>query len=467
MKRFALGVLLLLGIGLILGPALALEPYSEKQEQYYTVHEDGSANITFIKTFYSPAGLLNKTKESIINMSVENATKLLINQEEQALSRLGLKVENASMEIKGYNTTGPLVEIFHGVIPHFSKYYSYGNVWEISLDLLRVADLASIDVTKVNQTLKFDNYFTVQLPANVRITKLPQDYESESHGSYVKINVKRNGNTVYIHSELYFKKGITYEDLNKIYGSPRSFIIQYRGPKGVENYTSWVLDVNNNVSIGKNITVLNREERYIKPDSYISYLKLQLRYQGIKTAEQGLMQSYAKKLESRGVAVKDGNVTLLNVNGTGPLVVLYHLELTNYTKYNNGVYIYTYSPSLDLGNISFLNRLDASINQTTTTKITLPEGGKFTQVPANIAIEANGSKVMMKIEKKGDREIIIHSNVYLRYGMLRKDYVAMMARVPAEVKIGYTLPSGSKGGICGPAALVALVIVPLLLRRRK
>ncbi len=467
MKRLVLGVLLLLGIGLILGPALALEPYSEKQEQYYTVHEDGSANVTFVKTFYGPGDLLNKTKESILNMSLENATRLLIDQEKQTLSKLGLTVENASLEIKGYNTTGPLVEIFRGVIPHFSKYYTYDNVWEISLDLLRAADLANIDVTKMNQTLDFDNYFVVQLPAGVNVTKLPMNYDSESHGSYIKIEVNTEGNTVYIHSRLHFEKGATPEDINKIYGNPRSFIIQYKGPKGVENYTSWVLNVDNNISIGKDVTILNREERYLKPESYVSYLKLQLMYQGVKTAEQGLMQSYTKKFESEGMTVRSGNVTIFNVNSTGPLVVLYHWELTNYTRYNNGVYTYTYNPSLDLSNISFLNRLDASINQTTTTRITLPEGGKFTQVPKDIVIEANGSRVVMKIEKKSDREIVIHSNVYLRYGMLRKDYSAMMAKVPTQVKIEYTLSSGSKGGICGPAAIIVLAALPLLFRRRK
>jgi len=468
MKKLAFVLMLIFALSVLPGSALAQEGYSEKLQQNYIVSWDGSANVTFITTFYGPPDLLNQTKESIVKMGIENATKLFIQQQVQALSKQGITLVNATGEIEGYNTTGPLVSIVRGRALNVAKYYSYDGVWEIDLDLLRTADLAGIDPTKFNQSFDFDNYYIVELPPGAKIKEVPPSYREEANGSYVFIETNVTGETVRIHSRVHFAANVTMADIQKIYGQPRAFVIQYTGRKGSEgNVTTWALRIDNNVTIGRDTTIMNTTQEYLQPESYINYLKMQIMYQGEQKTIESIYQSYAKSFQEEGVGIKAWDIKLLNVNSTGPLVIKLNWELTNYTKYSNGTYIYTYDPTLGLNNIPGLNRLGAQINQTVTTRITLPEGARFTKIPKDIDVEANGSRVIMKVSRVSDREIVITNQVFLRYGMKMHDYSAMMAKVPTQVNIEYTLSSGSKGGICGPAAMIVLAALPLLLRRRK
>lgn len=469
MKKFGFWLVALLLIGLMAGSVAASENYKEVQKNEYWVSWNGTANVTLITTVYSPESLLNKTRESIAQMGLENATKAFVAEMAQRLSQEGYYLKNATGEIIGYNSTGPLTTVIRGQIPNFARYYSYGNVWEITLDLLRVADLAQIDPTKMNGSMTLDNYFIVHLPKGVKITEVPSNYSAQSNGSYVKINVKIvNGTTVYVHSIIYFAKGVTYGDIQKIYGQPRAFIIQYKGRPGVENYTTWLMRIYNNITVQKNQTIFDSVEEYIKPESYINYLKFQITYQGVQTAEQGLFKKYAGEFQGQGVAVKGGNVRILNLNSTGPLVVKYHFILVNFTREVNGSYVYAYDPKLELGNMQFLNRLDAAINETKITKFILPEGAKFTELPESINVDINGSRVIMTVRKVSDREVIVKSQVYLRYGTPLKAYQELMAKVPNRVEFKYTLTeSGSSKGICGPAFVVGLALLPLLLYRRR
>ncbi|NJE47907.1 CGP-CTERM sorting domain-containing protein, partial [Thermococcus sp. GR7] len=139
--------------------------------------------------------------------------------------------------------------------------------------------------------------------------------------------------------------------------------------------------------------------------------------------------------------------------------------LTNYTKSSNGTYTYEYDPTLGLGNIPSLHRLSAEVDQEVTTHITLPNGAKFTEIPNDINVTVNGSSVIMKVEKLSDHEIIIHSRVFLRYGMYTNDYKNMMKEIPTKLEFRYTLSSGGSS-ICGPAFIVGLAILPLLFIRR-
>ncbi|WP_297520005.1 CGP-CTERM sorting domain-containing protein [Thermococcus sp.] len=468
MKKFAFVLMLIFALSVLPGSVLAQSGgYSEKLQQTYIVSWDGSANVTFITTFYGPPELLNQTKGSIAQMGIENATRLFVQQQVQALAKQGITLVNATGEIKGYNTTGPLVSIVRGKALNVAKYYSYDGVWEIDLDLLRTADLAGIDPTKFNQSFDFDNYYIVQLPQGAKIKEVPPSYRKESNGSYVFIQTNVTGETVEIHSHVHFARNVTMSDIQAIYGQPKAFVIQYTGRKGSEgNYTTWVLSVINNITVGKDVTIMNTTQEYLRPESYINYLKMQIMYQGEERIIQSIYQSYAKSFQEEGVGVKSWDIKLLNVNSTGPLVVKLNWELTNYTKYSNGSYVYTYDPTLGLNKIPSLNRLEAEINQTVVTHITLPDGAKFTQIPKDINIDANGSRVIMRVKKVSDRELVITSQVFLRYGMKTHDYSAMMAKVPTQVEFKYTM-SEKSGGICGPAAILGLAVIPLVLRRRR
>ncbi len=469
MRRLAFALMLILGLSLFAWPALAADGYSEKLEENFTVHWDGSANVLIKTTYYGPSDMLNQTKESIIEMGIENATHGFVQQEVQAFAQKGITLVNTSGEIIGYNTTGPLVMIIRGVAKGLAKYYSYDGVWEIDLDLLRVTELSRIDPTKLNQSFDFDNYYVITLPEGAQITEVPPtNYSQESSGSYLFIQTNVSGNVVKIHSHVHLAKGVTMEDLNRLYGTPQAFIVQYKGRPGSEgNYTKWVLTMDNQLDVEKDKVTLYMTEKYIEPTSYISYLKLQILYQGEQKFVQSLYQSYAKSFQEEGATIQSWNITLENLNSTGPLVVHSRWVLTNYTKYSDGVYTYTYDPTLGLSNIPSLNRIKGEINQTTVTKINLPDGAKFTELPKDIDVEANGSRVIMKVEKINDRQIVIKSQVFIRYGMKTKDYSAMMAKVPTQVEFKYSMGEKSGGSICGPALLVGLIVMPLLIRRRR
>jgi len=466
MKRQLL--IFLLTLGLVTGTVSAANGFHEVQKEEYWVSWDGGANVTIDTVLYSPAELLNRTKESILEVGIENATKLFASQTAQKLAQEGLTLKNATAEIIGYNSTGPLETIVRGYIPNLAKYYSYDGTWEISLDVLRIADLYQLDPTKINGSVMLENTFTVHLPEGARVTALPENYSSASNGSYVKINVLKKGNEVVISSVIYFARGVTYGDIQKIYGKPRAFIIQYRGRSGEENAPTWGMEILNNITVERNQTLFDSVEKYLEPESYVNYLKVQIAYQGVDKAEQALYQRYAEAFQRQGVAVKGGRVRILNLNGTGPLIVEYHLVLQNFTREVNGSYVYAYNPKLELGTMQFLNRLDANVNETKVTRIKLPEGAKFTEIPNDIIIELNGNRVTMKVEKVRDNEVLIKSSVFLRYGTPLKDYQSLMAKVPDEVEFKYTLAEeSSKGGICGPAFIVPLAITPLLVRRRR
>ena len=467
MRKVAFALLLILGLSLFAWPALGAGEYSEKMERNYVVHWDGSADIKFVTTYYGPPDMLNKSRESILKMGLQNATRMFVQQEVQALSQQGLTLVNATGEIIGYNGTGPLTMIIRGKILNFAKYYSYDGVWEINLDLLRLNELSKIDPTKLNQSFDFDNYYVVTLPEGAKITKLPAEYNEQSRGSYVFVKVTASGNTVRIHSRVHLTANVTMDDLNKLYSSPQAFVIQYTGRKGTEgNYSVWVLNIYNNLTVGKDTTVLDTVDEYVEPKSYIGYLKLQIMMHGEESVIQSIYQSYAKEFLREGVDIKEWNITLENVNSTKPLIVRLHWVLANYTKYSNGVYTYTYDPTLGLNDIPTLNRIDAEINETVITRITLPDGSKFVEIPKDIDLEANGSKVIMKVERVSDHEIVIKSHVLIRYGMKKEDYSALMAKVPTQIEFKYKLEE-KKGGICGPALIVGLAIVPLVLYRRR
>ena len=467
MRKFGFLAVALLLVGIIAGGVSASNDYKEVQENEYWVSWDGSANVTLKTIFYSPEEMLNQTKESILKIGLENATQLFISQEQQALSQLGLTLENPTAEILGYNTTGPLVTVINGTIPNFARYYSYDSAWEISLDALRIVDLSRIDPTAVNGSMYLENYFTVHLPPGAKIENVTRGFKVESNGSYIQLDVNVTGDTVTAHSIVYLKKGVTKDDLKVLYARLEPVIIKYKGKAGVENYTTWEMRIYNNITVEGDKTILDTVEEYVKPEAYINYIKVQFAYRGLQQAEQSLYQRYAQMFQSKGINVISGNVSILNVNSTGPLVVKYHWVLQGFVSKVNDTYIYDYDPKLELGNMSFPYRLNAAINETKVTRIKLPEGYEFVSLPKSIEVKTTAGSVVMKVTKLNDHEVLIESNVYIRYGVPADAYKALMAQVPDNVEFKYVVKAEEGNGICGPALIVGLAVLPLLLRKRR
>jgi len=471
MKSIAFAMLLVIGVGLLAGPAIAGDSYSEKQEHYYTVNWDGSVAFKLVTIFYGPSDMLNKSKESIFKNGLENSTQLYLKQEIDRLSQMGITLKNASAKLIGYNTTGPLETIITGTAYGLAKYYSYGNVWEITLDPLMISEFSKLDPSQLNQTFDVENYYTIVLPKGAKILELPPStYKKTAGSSYIQIQTQQEGNVIKVMSHIHLAKGITREQFQELYQGTKDYTVRYSGRTGSEgNYSKWIYHVDTNMTVRKNSTVLDTTMSYIQPQSYINYLKFQIVYSGEQKAIQSMYNSYVKQFESQGAKVLDGDIKLLNVNKTGPLIIKVHWVLQNYTKKQGDVYTYTYDPTLGMANIpSSFDRIQAEINESMVTRIVLPAGAKFTKIPKDIDVQFNGSRLTMKVEKVNDSAVIIRSDLFVRYGMYGKDYSAMMAKVPGNVTFQYTMSSGGSGnGICGPALIVGLAVLPLVLRRRK
>ncbi|MBP1912286.1 CGP-CTERM sorting domain-containing protein [Thermococcus stetteri] len=468
MRKFGFLMVFLVLSGLLAGAVSAGEDYKEVQKNEYIVGWDGSANVTLQTIFYSPEDMVNATKKSIMEMGIENATKMFIAQKVQALAGLGLNLENATGEIIGYDTTGPLTTVIKGRLVNFARYYSYDGVWEITLDALRISDLVRINPAAVNGSIYLENYFTITIPEGAVIKNLTRGFNVESNGSYIKLETESSGRVINVHSVVYLKEGIFQDSLKVLYSELQPVVIAYIGKEGSENYTTWSMVIRNNITVKENETILDTVEEYIEPSDYVNYLKVQFISGGTQNAEQSLYQGYFQQFQAEGIKVLGGNVKLLNLNSTGPLVVKYHWVLQGLVKRVNDSYVYVYDPKLELGTLDFPYRLNAEVNETKITRIILPEGYHFTSIPSDISVSSKAGSVTMRIENVSKREVVITSNVLLRYGVPAEDYKDLMAKVPDKVEFKYVndVEAGSKS-TCGPAFLVGLAVVPLLLRRRK
>ncbi len=466
MRKFGFLIVAILLAGVIAGGVSASNNYKEVQENEYWISWDGSANVTLKTIFYSPEEMVNQTKENILKMGIENVTEALIRQQQQAFSQLGLTLENASAEILGYNTTGPIVMVVNGTLSNIAKYYSYDDSWEVSLDVLRVADLSKVDPTAFNSSMHLESYFTIHLPEGANVKNVTKGFKAESSGSYIQLDVNVNGTTITAHSVVYFKEGVTKDSLKVLYSKLKPLVIGYTGKTGVENYTTWEMKSYNNVTVDGNEVTLDTTEEYLKPESYLNYIKFQFAYQGLQRAEQSIYQEDVQRFQSKGIQVLSGNVSILNVDSPGPLVMKYHWVLQGFVNKVNNTYVYVYDPSLQLGNLSFSQRLNAAINETKVTRIRLPKGYEFTELPRSINIKTDAGSVVMKVTKLNDREILIESRVYLRYGIPPSAYQELMSQVPSNVEFKYTSNGESGNGICGPAAIAFLAVLPLFLRKR-
>ncbi|MDI3475727.1 MAG: hypothetical protein PWQ79_892 [Thermococcaceae archaeon] len=465
MKKAVVLLLAVLMLGTLAVPNFGAGTYSEKVEQEYIVHWDGSADLKFTTALYGPPDLLNSTKESLSEIGIDNATNMMVNQRIKTFSQLGMNLVNASGTVKGYDSDGPLITEITGKVLNFAKYYSYDGVWEITLDVLRVSQLSQVDVTSLNQTFDFEDYYSIILPEGAEILNVPSSYSMESGKSSISLKVDVSGNEIHVNVHMHFDEGITKEDLQKLYGEFQPFVIQYKGKPGPEgNYSIWGSRTETNITVGKDETVIDTLNEYITPEDYVNYLKLMVAYQGEDTIIESMHQSYLQTFQEQGIEVRDWNITFENLNSPGPLKIRLHWVLTNYTQALNNTY--THDPSLGLSNISLQGRLNGGINQTVVIRITLPQHSEFTQLPEDIDVEANGSRITMKVTKVSENEVTIESSAYIRYGMLAKDYFAMMEKLPPKAEVKYTVGE-EKTGTCGPALLLGLAIVPLLLRRRK
>ena len=465
MRKILAGFLI---ISLFLGIGFAKADYSEKFEGDYKIDESGNANVTFITTWLAPEDLINQSKEYVRNVSVENATKVMLSAELRSLKNSGINLENATLELKNYDNDQPLKKIVRGVAVGFSKYYSYDDVWEFSIDALRLFELSNLQLGSLTETIEFENYYKIELPQGVQVLEAPKSFTSEAGNSKISIETKVNGNIIEIHSYIKIAANESRENLQTIFTNITAPKIAYKGIKGNEVFSEWKAIRTSRITVHDDYIELNNTEKYLSPADYLFYLRLQIMQLGVENATQMIKQNTINQYAQQGIKVRDGSVKILGLENTSnPLEIDSYWALENYTKKNDtDIYEYPYNPTLGLKGMNFEGRLTDQVNQTARVEFILPENGKFVEVPQEINKELNGNRVVLKVTQEGNK-LVLESTVFLRYGTPREDFEKLMSDIPDQVVVGYSLES-KKAGVCGPGIILGFALLPLIgLRKRK
>ncbi len=508
MREYAAWLLIALMVAALILPGVAgaTSGMYEVQVKEYTVHDDGSANVTFNTTFYGPPSYLNSTRAEIKKVGLKNYTAAYLSQLTRKLDEVGYNVSSMSVKILNYNATNetaPITVIVRASLGNFAHYFSWGNVWEIRPDLLMVRDLLSLNLTRLNMSVTFNNTFVYHLPKWAKIIKTPGRYVMKTNGSIINMTTTVKNETVYVHSYIHFKKGINAHELRYLYSKPQLFLVEYTGKKGPENYVTWASSTYENFTVRKDgsaaISIL---EVYIgRWADYVRYrLATSLSIYGASRTERMLAYYRAKGLEEQGLKITNATAKLYGVNGTGPVRIEYRF-LTAPSSSTN--YVIKYRPKLGFANFTFPDKALISINKSEILQVKLPEGWKFTEVPKSVSESVNGTIIRLKVSRT-DNLLRVDSQFYMRYGTPNQTLAKMMKAVPTVITIGYsgkpvirsststgssltsssstststgpsTAPPTSSSStstssgrkICGPAAIVTLALVPILLRKRR
>jgi len=158
--------------------------------------------------------------------------------------------------------------------------------------------------------------------------------------------------------------------------------------------------------------------------------------------------------------VDGGNVRILGLNETdAPLVIDAEYMVRNFTKYENGSYVYSFDPTLGLAD-QLQGNLQYEVNHTLYLTLNLPEGSKILELPDNITDELNGNRLTVKVVREGN-SIRITSNVYLRYGAPAEDVKELLLK-HNDATLRYTLPA-EEGGLTDTQKMAAVVVAALLI----
>ncbi len=489
------GVLILIGIvlgSLVLPGVLgASSGMYESQIKEYTVHDDGSANVTFNITFYGPPSYLNSTRAEIAKVGIKNYTDAYVSQLMKKLEEAGYSVTNMSAKIIGYNSkngSAPITVIVRADLGNFAHYFSWGNVWEIRPDPLMIRDILGLNVSALNVSATFNNTFIYHLPSWAKVLKTPGSYIMVANGSIVNMTSRVINETVYVHSYIHFKKGITESEFRYLYSKPRLFLIEYTGKAGPENYSTWASSTYENFTVRKDgSAIISIEEVYTGrwADYVRSRLAMSLSVYGVNATERMLAYYRAKGLEEQGLKIVNFSARIYGMNTTEGPVKIYYEFVT--APSSSSRYVIQYRPKMGFSSFTFPDKALIAINRSEILRVTIPKGWTFTEVPNSTTESVNGTVIRLSVEKV-DNTLKLESYFYMRYGTPNQTLSEMMSRVPTVVTIGYegkpeamgssslssstqpvtsTASSSSSKKICGPASLVALAIIPLLLRRRR
>jgi len=434
-----------------LTPVVASQDYYQNENSLYKVSKDGSALVKMNVTVLGPQKYVKVQLGIIKKNGLNYYKKELTEAFERRMKRRGYGVKWVNVSVKYTNFS--IIVFYTANITNFSRYYSYDNRWEITLDPLHITEIGLLNFSRLKGTMDWNGTILVELPKGSVVLEIPKNFSRRVGESFLLVWSRRVGNSVLVHSRVHITGGLNIEDVNRLFGKPRAFIITYRGFEGRESYLRWVKKVLLNVTVYPDRTVLDKVVEYVSPESYLEELKSRIRVEGVQTREKVELNALKRIYETEGVKVLDGHVKILEVNGSGPLKMVYHVVVENTAQTET----YTFTPRLGLENLTFLHRIMAEFDYSAIVKIEL-KSGKFISIPKGFNVEENGTYFRLKVKREGSL-VILNEIDHVRYGTLYEDYERIIQRVPATVSVSYTVTSPST---CGPAIILLLVLLPLL-----
>ena len=462
-------------IGSSLGLAEDFQPKTYKQDFVFTIviMPNGNANITMKTVWLEPKDEIQKQIEQILNetqngnMTLEEAIakfeKEQLQRYIQSLSQSGMNLTNESIKSYGIEEGNNITLVFNAIALNFSKYYSYGDYWEVHLDPTRGYATINVPDTGLPFAVDINNTFIIKLPENATLVEYPKAFAQQYNTSKFFVTSQVEGDTVIVKSYIYLEPFLPPDGYNALFGSYKDYYIRYKAPyKGEEHYQSSVmneyvtLDIYNNGSVR-----LHMRDEYVEPKSEVEARKAEIISYGVENVTEYILRTYSIALGYRGAIVDDGKVRILGLNETdSPLIIDAEYMLRNFTTFENGSYVYQFDPTLGLSN-GLTDRLEYEVNHTLYITINLPDGGEFLEVPDNISETLNGNEFKMTVVKEGN-SLKITSHVFIRYGATAEDVTKMLSN-HTTATIRYTIPGEKSGGLTGTQQMAAVVIAVLII----
>ncbi|NJE00212.1 exodeoxyribonuclease VII small subunit [Thermococcus sp. LS1] len=464
-------------IGQNFGLAGDFQPKTYKQDFVFTIQvfPNGSANITMKVVWTEPKDeiakqiemILNETNQS--NMTVEEAIKKF-EQEQlkryvEGLTQSGMQLVNESIKSYGIESGDNITIVFNAIALNFAKYYSYGDYWEVQVDPTRGYATLAIPDTGLPFAIDINNTFIVRLPENATLLSYPRPFAKQYNQSRFFVTAEAHGDTVIITSYIYLEPFLPPEGYQALFGDYQDSYIRYKAPyKGEEQYQRSVMNEYVTLDVYANGSVrLHMRDEYVEPLSEVVARKAEIVAYGVQNVTEYILRTYSIALGYQGALVDHGRVTILGLNETeAPLVIDAEYMLRNFTKFENGSYVYSFDPTMAITN-SLPDRVEYEVNHTLYLTINLPEGSKILEIPENISKDLNGNRFTLTTVVQGNT-IKITSNVFLRYGAPAEDVKALLANYTTAT-VRYTLPEEKKGlstvqiaGIVGALVLIGLAI---------
>jgi len=475
MAVFLMFLLLMPLTGFNLGSAEEFQPKTYKQEFFFTivVMPNGDANITMKTVWLEPKDEIAKQIEGILNeteggnMTLEEAIAKFEGEQLKryvySLTQAGMNLTNESIKAYGIEEGNNITLVFNAIAIGFAKYYSYGDYWEVQVDPTRGYANINVPDTGLPFAIDVNNTFIIKLPENATLLAYPKPYAKQYNTSKFFVTAESHEGTVIVRSYIYLEPFLPPEGYQELFGDYQDYYIRYRAPyKGEENYKSSVLAEYVTLDIYSNGSVrLMMRDEYIAPKDEVEARKREVISYGVENVTEYILRTYSLALGYQGAIVDDGKVRILGLNETdSPLIIEAEYMLRNFTKYENGSYVYTFDPTLGLAN-NLAGRIDYEINHTLYLTLNFPEGSEILELPDNISEDFNGNRLTMIVVKDG-RTVKITSNVFVRYGAEAEDVNKILANHTTAV-IRYTLPAESKPPLTETQQIIAVVIALALI----